>query len=529
MSMAVPSDWLVDTALWVSVLAVLVLCIRRAVARAFGPQIAYALWLLPLARAVLPPITLTVDAAPAAPLAQGAVIISAAMPAPLMPSFDPSVLILPLWLAGAALLAAYSIAAHLRLRRRIDADAVPVDTLGRIAIVSSAAVDGPIAIGLFRPQIVLPADYATRFSADSLRHVIAHEAAHHDGHDLAINLVGFALLCLNWFNPVAWIAWRAFRQDQEAACDARALARTGSDRASYGQAIAFATSGVVPGTPTAFTLAMGDASTLIHRLRSLTMSDISTRRRWAGRAALIAVTAAILPMTATVSYAVTQAEPTPPAPAQTDSGPRVTVIENGEPAATTERRIERDGRTIIVRTSGTIDDAEVDRIVANALADRSAGGSSIGETSTSSRTENGQRRIVMVRRSSNNSVSTSSSQTADAAATANSGGGQPIVRSQSTMVFRHDGAPGDGQFTTSCDDAPDARRTERTRGSGQGQHTVRIVSCGGEDSPATQLAALRAARASLAALPDDQIPGEARRSALAELDELIAEQERGAN
>ena len=46
----------IETVLAVSALIILVLLARKVVAREFGPGLAYALWLLPLARLVLPPL-----------------------------------------------------------------------------------------------------------------------------------------------------------------------------------------------------------------------------------------------------------------------------------------------------------------------------------------------------------------------------------------------------------------------------------------------------------------------------------------
>ena len=44
------TDWLVHTLAWTAALIALVLVLRRPVARFFGPQAAYALWLLPMLR-----------------------------------------------------------------------------------------------------------------------------------------------------------------------------------------------------------------------------------------------------------------------------------------------------------------------------------------------------------------------------------------------------------------------------------------------------------------------------------------------
>ena len=48
---------LLETLVWTGALIAAVLMLRRPVTRYFGPQVAYALWLLPFARLVLPPLT----------------------------------------------------------------------------------------------------------------------------------------------------------------------------------------------------------------------------------------------------------------------------------------------------------------------------------------------------------------------------------------------------------------------------------------------------------------------------------------
>ena len=51
-------SWLLETLAWTAALIALVLVLRRPVARHFGPKAAYALWLLPFLRLLLPPIVL---------------------------------------------------------------------------------------------------------------------------------------------------------------------------------------------------------------------------------------------------------------------------------------------------------------------------------------------------------------------------------------------------------------------------------------------------------------------------------------
>ncbi|MEY4889909.1 MAG: hypothetical protein RIQ75_1039 [Pseudomonadota bacterium] len=66
-------------------------------------------------------------------------------------------------------------------------------------------------------MVVVPADFADRYDAAEQRFALAHEVTHHRRGDLIANFAGLAVLALHWFNPVAHIAWRAFRMDQEPA------------------------------------------------------------------------------------------------------------------------------------------------------------------------------------------------------------------------------------------------------------------------------------------------------------------------
>lgn len=525
------TEWLVDTAAAVTLLIALVLLLRGPVMRAFGPQFAYALWLLPLGRAVMPPITLTIDAP--APVAAQAILVPLSAAAPSAPpaAIDWTWMVVALWLAGALALTGHAVLSYIRLRRAIARDASLLDINGRVAIVESDAVDGPVAIGVVSPLVVLPRDFAATFTPAEQRHVIAHELEHHRGHDLALNLVAFTLLAANWFNPIAWVGWRAFRQDQEAACDARTLARTGGDRASYGRAIAAAVAGPLirpAAEPTpAFALAMGEKSALFHRLRSLAMTDLPPHRRWWGRAAIAAAALLVLPLTASVSYAVAQpappappppppaqpvppVPPAPPTPPEAPDAPQVEVIDMRAAPGEHVRRIERDGRTIILRTNRELSDADVERMVAEAEASRAA--ADVAVTSS----QNGQRRIIIRQLDRAESRETSTSD-----------GQQTRVR----VVTRHGGGAGAAARIHAEGCANGARPLVNVdRRSGDSAH-VRILTCAtGDIGSAQRLAALRQARDSLRDARADLAAnlGEARTQALAELDAQIAELEREA-
>ena len=134
-----------------------------------------------------------------------------------------------LWAAGALVALAQMLAAALllwRMRRRAsrfaDADAAALaHALGiRQPVDLLAAPKGsmPMAFGLFRPAIFLPAD-AADWSAERRHVVLLHELAHIRRGDTATHLLARTALSLYWWNPLAWIAWRAFLKERERAAD----------------------------------------------------------------------------------------------------------------------------------------------------------------------------------------------------------------------------------------------------------------------------------------------------------------------
>ncbi len=86
--------------------------------------------------------------------------------------------------------------------------------------------------------VAFPCDFTERYDEQERDLALAHELGHHVRGDLIANWVALVVLAIHWFNPVAWRAFRAFRADQEMACDALVLAgRAQALRHAYGRAI----------------------------------------------------------------------------------------------------------------------------------------------------------------------------------------------------------------------------------------------------------------------------------------------------
>ena len=339
---------LLHTLVWTGVLIAAVLVLRRPVARHFGPQVAYALWALPLARLVLPPFTLPAWMAPPRavvvpePVLADASLLEPRPAAPAAPAaggFDfwavladwplTEALVL-VWLGGAVVFLWRRFGAYFVLRDAVLAEGREVGRadglLGKVRFVETSAASAPLAMGVLDPVIALPSGFMALPDRTARDLALAHELAHHRGGDLLVNMIVQPLFALHWFNPLARFGWLALRRDQEAACDARVMARrTPHERAAYAALIA--SCAVTPvgmngnaalAAPMACPV-LGETS-IIHRLRSLAMSDPTPRRRLFGRALLGAGLLA-LPLTASITYAAGDNAMQPPEPPAAPDAP----------------------------------------------------------------------------------------------------------------------------------------------------------------------------------------------------------------
>jgi len=294
-------DWLIGTLIATSVLMALVLLVREPVRRQFGPAAAYGLWLIPVLRLIMPPLTSIERAVPVAkPLS---VLLRQSATASVMPTIYPTLierfggwetLAVSAWLVGGLVMLLCGLLIYRWQRRQVLRDSVHSTPIGNIRIVRSTAVRGPIAFGIFDRVIALPIDFEDRYDAQERHLALDHELAHHRSGDLIVGQVAYVLLCLQWFNPLAWVSYSAFRFDQEAACDARVLATmSGENRAAYARAITKAASG----RALLFAGAL-DRPTTLHRRLAAMLTSPNRGRRLAGKT-LIALTAvAALPLTA---------------------------------------------------------------------------------------------------------------------------------------------------------------------------------------------------------------------------------------
>ncbi|WP_277968352.1 M56 family metallopeptidase [Sphingomonas echinoides] len=298
----VGASWAIEALIASSVLMIVVLVLREPVRRAFGANVAYALWALPVLRLVLPPLPAAWTAAAHVLMPQAAVVplhfnadtvgLLLAEHSAQATSAAGSAWILPMialvWLAGAGGFFVWHALSHRRFCNRMLSSVSQQIDLDGVRVIESDAASGPLAFGVVRRYVAFPRDFAARYEPEERDLALAHELGHHARGDLIANWIALGVLAVHWFNPVAWRAFRAFRADQEIANDARVLAGMNPMRRhTYACAIVKAAHPALYGTVAA-TCHLNTVDDLKRRLRMLTTRRTS-RLRLAGGGALIAV------------------------------------------------------------------------------------------------------------------------------------------------------------------------------------------------------------------------------------------------
>lgn len=98
-----------------------------------------------------------------------------------------------------------------QLRRRLG--------LGPVRLQVWPQLRGPVAFGIFRPTVALPADFAARFTPQQREAMLAHELAHLAGRDPLWLALADIVCALAWWHPLVWWARRRLRAASEASAD----------------------------------------------------------------------------------------------------------------------------------------------------------------------------------------------------------------------------------------------------------------------------------------------------------------------
>ena len=242
-------DWLYQTGLDISILIGIVLLIRNPVRKFLGANIAYWLWIIPLVRfpvwsrtevplAILEKINFT----------DGKILIKVFQ--------NPDKFHLPnyfsyevFWIMGMVVWAVIRIIGLVKFRKnlKIHSERISLKDLSFLTVMNKTTkVDffytklpsAPFVTGIIKPQIYLFKESFDKLNTIQQNCIIQHELTHLKRKDLWMQVLAEIVRMIFWFNPIVHIAWQAFRQDQELACDYQVLAKSNNlERYEYGRVL----------------------------------------------------------------------------------------------------------------------------------------------------------------------------------------------------------------------------------------------------------------------------------------------------
>lgn len=130
----------------------------------------------------------------------------------------PHDILFTVWMIGMVVLLGYGISRYIWLKNQLK-QAVKKEQ----DVWESDRISEPFVFGIIRPRIYIP----FRLKKEDLTYILKHERYHIQKKDYGVKLLAYALLCVYWFNPFAWIAYLGLIKDQEMRCDEAVIQELG--------------------------------------------------------------------------------------------------------------------------------------------------------------------------------------------------------------------------------------------------------------------------------------------------------------
>ncbi|HKD37402.1 MAG TPA: M56 family metallopeptidase, partial [Pirellulales bacterium] len=157
-----------------------------------------------------------------------------------------------IWLGGVIVYSIVILRALLGWRRVFRASVIPEDDrlsslatdlarrLGirrRVTVRLTNEPLGPVAVGWFRPAVLLPKALVLTRTLDEIEPLLAHELIHIRRGDALVGLLQIAAGALWWFHPLVWWANRQIARERERSCDEEVVASLGCDPGRYARGL----------------------------------------------------------------------------------------------------------------------------------------------------------------------------------------------------------------------------------------------------------------------------------------------------
>ena len=163
----------------------------------------------------------------------------------------------------------------------------------------------PFVWGLFRGSVYLPADFTGLDNPQHHRTVMVHEFSHIVRFDAAVNLLQILAQAIFWFHPFVWWSNKRIRQEREKCCDEMVVAQLSTPPEHYTDAIVEALAAERRSAHPILSLAIvGSVKDIEERIRTMLRPGKKFYKRPSLRAIVVLLLVALF--TIPVGYALTR-------------------------------------------------------------------------------------------------------------------------------------------------------------------------------------------------------------------------------
>jgi len=116
-----------------------------------------------------------------------------------------------IWIVGLLIIAFWQIVNYVKLSMKLK----KIDKTVCDGYIESECITTPFTAGIIKPIIYIPKG----MNEGEKEYILLHEKIHVKNKDCVIKTFSAVLLCVNWFNPFVWVAYRLMCDDLEMRCD----------------------------------------------------------------------------------------------------------------------------------------------------------------------------------------------------------------------------------------------------------------------------------------------------------------------
>ncbi|MFG6442119.1 M56 family metallopeptidase [Roseateles sp. LKC17W] len=214
--------WALVNFVWQGAVVGAVTVLLLALLRGASARWRYAVCALALGLCLVLPLAQCLDLAPAEVEIAGELPLASQMPALVAAwALGTSLMLarLALGLAWVSRARRHATPAPAEWQARLDALARRLGLHRPVALRLLPELDGPVALGVLKPCVLLPAALLSRLPVDLLEALLAHELAHVRRWDYAANLLQSVVEALLFFHPVVWWLSARLRSERELVAD----------------------------------------------------------------------------------------------------------------------------------------------------------------------------------------------------------------------------------------------------------------------------------------------------------------------